>query len=123
MNITVKQIAIIVATLATITLNALAEIIPFNGISIKTISDQFNVFFVPAAYVFSIWGVIYLLILVFSFGYAKVQQKGKAYVDEIFPLYLFSALLNCIWITLWHFGFYLTGVVIIIGNYIQYYPD
>jgi hypothetical protein len=41
----------------------MATSLPINGIATGDISDQFPVLFTPAGYVFSIWGVIYLLLL------------------------------------------------------------
>lgn len=40
--------------------NFLATSLPLNNLTTKEISDSFNIFFVPAGYVFSIWGLIYL---------------------------------------------------------------
>ena len=54
----VRQITNVVALLATITVNALANILPINGQNTGQISDSFKVFFVPAGYVFSIWSLI-----------------------------------------------------------------
>jgi len=114
MNKNLQQGIILVATFATITVNALANILPFNGITTGEVSDQFQTFFVPAGYVFSIWGVIYLLLVVFSFGYRKTVPAGKTYINEVFPLYIFSAVLNSVWIALWHYGYFLTtGVVMV----------
>ena len=48
------------SVLATITVNALANIVPFNGQNTGQVSDRFQVYFVPAGYVFAIWGIIYL---------------------------------------------------------------
>ncbi len=56
----IRQISVIVSILATIVVNGLANALPINGLNTGQISDRFNVYFVPAGYVFSIWGLIYL---------------------------------------------------------------
>ena len=47
--------------------NALANILPINGISTGAISDSYPNLFAPAGFTFAIWGVIYLLLGVFIF--------------------------------------------------------
>jgi hypothetical protein len=59
----VFPILILLATLAVIAFNGLAVNLPLNGIDTGEISDMFDVYFVPAGYVFSIWGLIYLALL------------------------------------------------------------
>ena len=49
---------VVIATLATIAINALANIVPFNNQTTGEISDRYPVYFVPAGYVFSIWSLI-----------------------------------------------------------------
>ncbi len=115
MNKKLKQAITIAASLATITVNALAVILPFNNISTAAVSDSFKTYFVPAGYVFSIWGVIYILWMVYSIGYGKFAKDKDSYIDELFPLYLFSCLLNSVWIVLWHYGYFLTTVVVMIA--------
>lgn len=50
-----RQILVIVATVATIGLNIMANALPLNGLNTGEISDRFDIYFVPAGYVFSIW--------------------------------------------------------------------
>ncbi len=53
-----RQISVIVTVLVTLVVNGLANALPLNGQNTGQISDRFNVYFVPAGYVFSIWGLI-----------------------------------------------------------------
>ena len=46
-----------------ITMNALANGLPLNGYTTGAISALYPNLFVPAGFTFSIWGVIYLLLL------------------------------------------------------------
>lgn len=115
MNKKLQQGLIIAATIITIGANALAEILPINGLSTATISDSLHIYFVPAGYVFSIWGIIYLLLTIFSFAYPNAENKKKNYMEEIFPLYILSAILNSAWIVLWHYQFFLTTVVLMVS--------
>lgn len=62
----VRQLLVIVALLAMIAINALSTALPLNGQTPAEISDRAKVFFVPAGYVFSIWGLIYLGTLAYA---------------------------------------------------------
>ena len=61
-----RQLAVILALAATIVVNGLANALPLNGLQTGEISDRFQVFFVPAGYVFSIWGLIYLGLILYA---------------------------------------------------------
>ena len=98
-----RQALVIVATLATIAVNGLANALPINNLTTGEISDRFQVFFVPAGYVFSIWGLIYLGLLAFTVYQALPGQREQIVQRRIGPLYLLSALANIGWIVLWHY--------------------
>ena len=70
-----RQITVIVTILATLIVNTLANALPINGLNTGQISDRFNVYFVPAGYVFSIWGVIYLGLIAFAVFQALPSQR------------------------------------------------
>jgi hypothetical protein len=55
---TLRQSVNLLAVIATIAINGLANALPLNGQTTGEISDRFQVYFVPAGYVFSIWGLI-----------------------------------------------------------------
>ena len=61
----VRQILVVVSVLAMIVVNVLANALPINGLNTGEISDRFNILFVPAGYVFSIWGLIYIGLIAF----------------------------------------------------------
>ncbi|WP_195574513.1 tryptophan-rich sensory protein [Paenibacillus sp. 1001270B_150601_E10] len=86
---------------AAIAVNALANIIPFNGKTTGEISDLFPVLLTPAPYTFGIWGLIYLLLLVFAIYHMLPRHHDKAQL--IGPLFVCSCLFNMLWIVLWHY--------------------
>ena len=103
MKISFRQIIVILATLVMLTVNALANILPINGMNTGQVSDNFKVFFVPAGYVFSIWGVIYLLLLCYTVYQALPAQKSNPVLQKIAPWYVAGSLANSIWIFMWHY--------------------
>ncbi|KAA3648265.1 MAG: tryptophan-rich sensory protein [Chloroflexi bacterium] len=105
-KITTNQIITIIATLVTITVNGLANAIPFNGQATGEISDRFAIYFVPAGYVFSIWGLIYLSLLAFTVYQAMPAQRDNPLLKKIYPAYWIGSLANSIWVFLWHYEFF-----------------
>jgi hypothetical protein len=111
---TVRQILVIVATIATIVVNGLATSLPLNGLTTGEISDRFEVYFVPAGYVFSIWGLIYIWLIAYSIYQALPAQRENPRLRKTGYLYVLSAVANMAWIFLWHYEvFPLTLVVML----------
>ncbi|MEN6570227.1 MAG: TspO/MBR family protein [Anaerolineaceae bacterium] len=98
-----RQIMVILATVVMITINALANILPFNGLTTGAVSDSFKVFFVPAGYVFAIWGLIYLLLIGYTIYQALPAHREDATLRRIGWWYVLSAVVNSAWIFLWHY--------------------
>ncbi len=99
-----RQISVAVAYLVMVVVNALANILPINGRTTAQVSDTFDVFFVPAGYVFSIWGLIYLALLAFTIYQALPTQRANPALRRIGWLFVLSCAANTIWIFMWHYG-------------------
>jgi hypothetical protein len=102
-KISVRQVVTILVTLLTIGVNAMANTLPLNGQGTGEISDRFDVFFIPAGYVFSIWGLIYIGLLAYMIYQALPAQRENALLKRIAPLYWLSSLANVVWLFLWHY--------------------
>ena len=98
-----RQAVNVLAVLATIAINGLANALPLNGQTTGAISDRFRVYFVPAGYVFSIWGVIYLALLAFAVYQALPAQRENPHLRRIGYLFALSCLANVVWLFLWHY--------------------
>ena len=112
-----RQFAVIFVTILTITVNALANILPINGLATGEISDRFPVLFTPAGYVFSIWGVIYLGLIAYTIYQALPSQRDNPRLRAIGWLYVVSGLANSLWIFLWHylqFGWSVPVIVVVL---------
>ena len=101
-----------------VVVDALANILPINGMKTGELSDMYPNLFVPAGMTFSIWGVIYALLL-FMVIYQVVAVFGK---KERFALsknqgYVFAltCILNTAWILTWHYQQVLLSVIVMIG--------
>lgn len=99
----VRQWLVLAAVLVTIIINALANILPLNGITTGEISDKFPVYFVPAGYVFSIWGLIYLGLVAFAVYQVLPAQRDNPRLRAVSWPFLVSCLANIAWLFLWHY--------------------
>jgi hypothetical protein len=98
-----RQIAVVLTVLATIVVNALANILPINGQNTGAISDQFKVYFVPAGYVFSIWGLIYLGLIAMAIYQVLPSQRANPRLRSTGWWISLGGLANIAWIFLWHY--------------------
>jgi hypothetical protein len=101
-----RQVVNVLATLLVITVNVLADALPLNGLNTGEISDRFKVYFVPAGYVFAIWGVIYLALIGFAIYQALPRQRENPSLRRVGYLYALSCLANVAWLFLWHYEFF-----------------
>lgn len=99
-----RQITNIAALGAVLTINALANILPINGVTTGEISDSFPSLFTPAGYVFSIWGLIYALLLAFVVYQALPSQKDNPRLERLGYWFAGSCAFNFSWLLAWHYG-------------------
>jgi hypothetical protein len=121
---TIRQISVILAVLATITVNGLANALPLNGLQTGQISDRFKVFFVPAGYVFAIWGIIYLGLIAYAVYQALPGQRENPRLARTGYLFVLSCVANIVWLFLWHyehFVFTLLAMFALLGLLIAIY--
>jgi len=110
-HLTFLQVANIGAFLLTVVVNALANILPLNGKTTAEISDSYPNLFTPAGYVFSIWGIIYTLLLIFAVFQAAPKQREKLFLSKIGYLFVLSSIANVSWLFLWHYGQVVLSVI------------
>lgn len=83
--------------------NYLAVNLPLNHLTTKQISDSFDVYFVPAGYVFSIWGLIYLGMLAFAVFQALPKQRKDERLAKIDAWFVVGNLANSFWLISFHY--------------------
>jgi hypothetical protein len=66
----------------------------------------------PAGYVFSIWGIIYVLLGIFVVFQALPSEKGKDYKRRIGWLFVLSSIFNIVWLFLWQFEYLGLSVIL-----------
>ena len=105
------QITNVVGFVAVVAVNILANALPINGVTTGELSDSYPNLFVPAGYVFAIWGVIYLLLLAFAVYQASSKRRGAQFLNKIGWLFGLSCAANVVWIFLWHYRLLLPSLI------------
>ncbi|MCL4859257.1 MAG: tryptophan-rich sensory protein [Caldilineaceae bacterium] len=109
---TTRRYVNLIVAIVTILFNGLANALPLNGQSTGEISDRFDVYFVPAGYVFSIWGVIYIGWLAFAIYQLLPAQRDNPRLERIGYLFVVSGIANMAWLFLWHYEYFVLTVLV-----------
>jgi hypothetical protein len=96
-----------------IIVNFLANFLPLNGKTTGELSDQYTNLFVPAGITFSIWGLIYLLIL--GLIILQFNDANNNIVKQVGWLFAISCFFNALWIIAWHYEMLPLSLVLMIG--------
>lgn len=96
------RLLMILSLVLTLVVNVLANALPINGLTTGEISDCFPILFVPAGYVFSIWGLIYLALIGFAIFSITPRGIQDEQIDAIAWWFVAANLFNTAWILLWH---------------------
>lgn len=112
---TLRQTANILSMVLAITVNVLAAALPLNGQNTGEISDRFKVYFVPAGYVFSIWGLIYIGWIAFAVYQALPTQKEDPRLRRLGYWFALSGLFNAAWLFCWHYNRFGLSVLVMLA--------
>jgi hypothetical protein len=112
---TLRQYANLFTVLLALAVNILASVLPLNGQNTGEISDRFQVYFVPAGYVFSIWGLIYIGWIAFTIFQLQPSQKANPRLRRLGYLFALSNLLNAAWLFCWHYNLFGLSVLVMLG--------
>ena len=114
MKDTIRQITNLVTVIIALTVNILATALPLNDQNTAEISDRFKVYFVPAGYVFSIWGIIYLGWIAFLIFQFRASQKENPRLRRLGYLFALSNLANAAWLFCWHYNQFGLSVLVML---------
>src|SRR5215216_749577 len=98
-----------------LTVNILASALPLNGQNTGEISDRFPVYFVPAGYVFSIWGLIYLGWIAFMIFQLQPSQNENPRLRRLGYLFAISNIANAAWLFCWHYNKFGLSVLVMLA--------
>ncbi len=121
-----RSVSTLLAILAAFVTNIIANIFPFNGLTIGEISNQLfrDVLIIPANYAFAIWGVIYLALISFGIYQVLPAQRHNPRLRRISYLVVLASLAQIAWVFLFEylqFGWSVLAMLIILGALILTY--
>lgn len=109
------KISVVITFIVMIVVNALANIIPINGIDTGGVSDSFPNLFAPAGFTFVIWGLIYLLLAGYTFYQLIFNKKDSIRKDLLNKngiIFSISSIANALWIIAWHYKIIYVSIVL-----------
>ncbi|MDM8001844.1 MAG: tryptophan-rich sensory protein [Bacteroidota bacterium] len=96
-----------------VVMNYLANALPLNGKTTGALSDAYPNLFVPAGVTFSIWGVIYILLV--TFCVIQFTTSHQAVISRIGWLFGLSCIFNGLWIVAWHYERLPLSLILMLG--------
>jgi hypothetical protein len=107
----IRQVTNVIALVMMIVINGLSQALPLNGQTSAEISNRIPILFVPENYVFSIWGVIYMLLIGFGIYQALPSQRENPLLKKIGYWFVLSCGANAIWLVLFHYNLFALSMV------------
>ncbi|PRO66128.1 tryptophan-rich sensory protein [Alkalicoccus urumqiensis] len=108
-----------------IAMNGLANALPLNGNTTGDLSDRVNVLFTPAGYVFSIWGLIYTSLFLWTlWGLLSKRSTVQLMAAKAGPWIVASSVFNISWLFSFHyeqFAWSLLPMTLLLGAVIFQY--
>jgi hypothetical protein len=113
----ILKISVVIAYIAMLSVNYLANALPIGGVTTGQASDNFVNLFTPAGITFSIWGLIYLLLLgytIYQFNIWQKSDKQEKIFIKVNKYFILTSLANIAWIFAWHYGIIWLALLIMI---------
>ena len=111
---TLRQSANLLSVILALTINVLASALPLNGQNTGEISDRFQVFFVPAGYVFAIWFLIFVGWISFAVFQFLPAQKENPRLHNLGYWFALSGVFNATWLFCWHYNQFGLSVLVML---------
>lgn len=110
-----RQLAGVVTFALVVALNGVAGSGGLSGESIGEIANRHPSAFLPASYVFGIWGLIYLALLVFTVDQALPSRADAAAPRRVGWLWPVNGALNVGWIVAFSYGRFVLAMAVMLG--------
>ncbi len=94
---------VLISYVLMISVNTLANILPINNLTTGEVSDSFPNLFTPTGLTFSIWGVIYLFLGIYTVYQLFSKKINSKLFNQVNTLFITSSFVNSAWIFAWHY--------------------
>ena len=96
-------------------LNYLANQLPLGGVTQRELAAEYQLLLTPAGYAFSIWGVIYLGLVVYIVSQALPQTRSEQQIRSLDKPFRISCFCNMGWLFAWHHRAVTISVFLMLG--------
>lgn len=110
--------------------NFLANFLPIGGRTTGEVSSSYPSLFTPAGFTFSIWGLIYLLLITYAVYQLLPRNSDRPIFDRINRHFVVNCAANSLWILCWHYELITLSLILmsailisLIGIYRHILPD
>jgi hypothetical protein len=108
----ILKIINVIAVAIVVIVNSIAGAVGLNGHLTGQISNLYPNLFVPAGITFSVWGVIYALLVLFVAFQALPSTKDSPFQKKVGFLFILSCIFNVAWLFSWHWGYLMLSVLV-----------
>lgn len=114
-RLSLRHIAAIVALVITLIANGLSQSGTIIANTVQQVANLYPIFFLPANYVFGIWGLIYTGLIAYVIFQALPAQRSNSDLESIGWIFVVSCLANILWLVLFlSLQFWLSTVAMLI---------
>ncbi len=107
------QVVNVVAFVLMIVVNGLAgSTTVLGGVTSADVSDMYPTLITPAGFTFAIWGIIYILLLLFTVYQLLPKNRDKPFLQQIGLFFALSSVFNISWLFLWHYDYVTYSLVL-----------
>jgi hypothetical protein len=93
----VKRWILLISVIFVILMNYLSNALPFGGQTNAEVSAKFPTLITPSGYAFSIWGIIYLALLIFAVFQLQKAKEIRFYT-LVWPYIIIGCIANVLWL-------------------------
>lgn len=98
-----NKLVVLITFILMIAVNIMANSIPINGVTTGEVSSSYPNLFAPAPYTFAIWGVIYVLLAMYTiYQFVYKDTKLNDLLNKVGVLFSISSVANAMWVLAWH---------------------
>lgn len=98
--------------LVVLIVNFLANYLPIGGRTTGEVSSAYPSLFTPAGFTFSIWGLIYTLLIAYVIFQLLPRNKYRPIFDRINRHFVVNCAANALWIICWHYEFITLSLIL-----------
>ncbi|MBQ0139907.1 MAG: tryptophan-rich sensory protein [Kurthia sp.] len=106
-----RWVTMLIAFIIMLVVNGLGSMGYINGQSQSEISNKLDVLFTPAGYVFSIWGLIYILVLIWLIIQFTRRNSLEKLPQSVVILFILTCVFNILWLLMWHYEIFVVAQI------------